>query len=91
MSRQVFSLRPCTWVYLVMMGLTLLTWSVAAAGLGGVMLSLLVLGFALLKGQLIGDYYMGLNRVSSGWRWLVIGWLTIPGSLITWAFLLGTQ
>jgi cytochrome c oxidase subunit 4 len=91
MSRQLLVLRPCTWVYLLMILLTLLTWSVAAAGLGGISLSLCVLALALLKGQLIGDYYMGLKWVNSAWRWLVIGWLCIPGALISWAFFLGDQ
>jgi hypothetical protein len=71
-----------------MIGMTLFTWYVGIAGFQGLALSLLVLALALFKGLLIGDYYMGLKWVSSAWRWLVIGWLLIPGSLITWAFLM---
>ena len=88
MSRQVLALRPCTWVYVLMIGLTLVTWAVGTAGLGGAVTSLLVLAFALLKGQLIGDFYMGLRWVRGPWRWLVFGWLLLPGALIAWAFLL---
>ncbi len=48
----------------------------------------LVLGFALIKGQTVADYFMGLKRVQGPWRWPVTLWLLIPGGLITTAFVL---
>ena len=86
-KRTVAGIRACTWVWLIMMGLTLVTWAIGESGLQGVELSLLVLGFALLKGQMVGDYFMGLMRVKGFWRWPVTLWLLIPGGLITTAFL----
>ena len=74
-----------------MMALTLVTWAVGRAGRGGIELSLLVLGFALVKGQLVGDYFMGLKRLQGIWRWPVALWLMIPGGLIATAFLLSDQ
>ena len=44
--------------------------------------------FALVKGLLIGDYYMGLGSVRGLWRWPIILWLFVPGVLIAWAFAL---
>ena len=44
-----------------MLGLTLVTFAIGAAGLGGLTLSLSVLGLALVKGQLVGDWFMGLR------------------------------
>ena len=41
---------------------------------------------ALIKGQLIGDYFMGLRSVSGIWRWVILLWLFIPGGLIATAF-----
>lgn len=82
------AIRPCTRVYLLLIGLTLFTWAVGTAGLGGLTLSLLVLGLALLKGHLIGDYFMGLNRVRGLWRWAIVIWLLVPGGLISVAFIL---
>lgn len=79
-------IRPCTIVYLLLMLLTLITWAVGVAGLDGLIMALMVLGLALLKAQLIGDYYMGLKRVSGVWRWVIIGWLFFTGSLISIAF-----
>jgi cytochrome c oxidase subunit IV len=79
-------LRPCTWVYLIMVALTLTTWGIGQMGLAGLQLSLLVLLFALIKGFLVGDYFMGLKGVQGLWRWPVLIWLLLPGGLITLAF-----
>jgi cytochrome c oxidase subunit IV len=84
-------LRPCTRVYLVMLGLTLVTFTIGVAGLGGLTLSLSVLGFALLKGQLVGDYFMGLKFVRGPWRWVIALWLLLPGALIGLAFTLANR
>ena len=81
-------IRPCTLVYGVLMLLTLVTWAIGRTGMSGLGLSLLVLGFALLKGQLIGDWFMGLRGVRGIWRWVVVIWLVIPGALISVAFAL---
>ena len=81
-----YRVRPCTIVYLGLMALTLTTWLIGRAGLSGTGIALVVLGFALLKGLLIGDYYMGLRGIRGLWRWAIILWLLVPGSLITWAF-----
>jgi len=83
-----WGLRRCTWVWLIMLGLTLVTWAIGRAGLGGLHLSLLVLGLAILKGQLVGDWFMGLRRVRGFWRWPVTLWLLVPGGLIGVAFVL---
>ena len=84
----IAGIRACTWVWLIMMGLTLVTFLIGQAGVGGLGASLTVLGFALVKGQMVGDFFMGLKRVRGLWRWLVTLWLFIPGGLITAAFVL---
>ncbi len=80
------ALRPCTVVYLILMVLTVVTWYVGVSGLGGLTFAFLVLGLSLLKGQLIGDFFMGLKTVSGIWRWVITIWLLLPGSLIAIAF-----
>ncbi|MCU7847938.1 MAG: cytochrome C oxidase subunit IV family protein [Candidatus Thiodiazotropha sp. (ex Lucinoma kastoroae)] len=87
-KRTVLGIRACTWVWLLMMSLTLMTYLIGQVGVGGVSASLTVLGFALIKGQMLGDYFMGLKRLSGFWRWPVSLWLFIPGSLISAAFML---
>jgi hypothetical protein len=81
-------IRPCTLVYALLLLLTCVTWAAGRLGLEGLGVALLVLAFALLKGQLIGDWFMGLRDVRGPWRWVVVIWLVIPGGLITLAFML---
>ena len=80
--------RPCTWVFLGLVLLTLVTWAVGTLGLSGLWLSLCVLLLALIKGGLVGDWFMGLREVRGPWRWVVMIWLVLPGSLIATAFIL---
>lgn len=80
-------IRPCTLVYLILLGLTFTTWYIGVSGMSGIGISLTVLGIALFKGQMIGDYFMGLKAVSGFWRWVIFIWLFVPGGLITIAFM----
>lgn len=79
-------IRPCTTIFVLLLALTVTTWFIGTRGLSGLQISIMVLGFALVKGQLIGDYFMGLKQVSGFWRWVVTLWLVLVGSLITYAF-----
>ena len=81
-------IRPCTVVYLVLMALTLTTFLIGQYRIGGLAAARLVLGFALIQGQLIGDYFMGLKGIRGMWRWVVLIWLFLPGGLIATAFYL---
>jgi len=86
--RVILGLRACTWVWIVMMLLSLATYIIGQQGLSGLRIALLVLAFALLKGQLVSTYFMGLGQVRGLWRWPVTLWLVILGSLISTAFIL---
>ena len=81
-------LRPCTWVYLVLIALTFTTYAVGELGPGGLSFSLLVLGIALVKGPLVGVFFMGLQGFSGPWRWVILIWLILIGGLISLAFTL---
>jgi len=86
MTAKPYGIRPCTRIYLVLMALTFVTFAVGELGLEGLPVSLLVLGLALLKGHLLGDFFMGLNGIRGPWRWVILLWLLLPGGLITLAF-----
>jgi cytochrome c oxidase subunit 4 len=87
-KRIIFGLRACTWVWLVMLLLTGITYAIGQQGLCGLGISLTVLFLALLKGHLVGAYFMGLSQVRGFWRWPVTLWLVIPGGLISAAFIM---
>ncbi len=84
-QRRVWIL-PCTLVYLAMTGLTLMTFAIGEAGLRGLGVSLAVLGVALIKGQMVGDFFMGLQGLKGPWRWVIFLWLFVLGALIATAF-----
>ena len=88
MNSTVMGIRRCTWVYLVLMFFTFITYFVGKLGLSGLGISLMVLLLALIKGQLVGAYFMGLGRLQGLWKWPVFIWLFIPGTLISIAFYL---
>ncbi len=81
-------LRPCTVIWLLLLALTFTTYAAAELGLQGKGLVIGVLAIALIKGQLVADWFMGLRRVGSFWRPVLIGYLLVAGSLIAVAFLL---
>ena len=80
--------RPCTRVYLVLIILTFATYLVGELGLSGLTAALLVLAGALVKGHLVGDFFMGLHGLRGPWRWVIPIWLLLIGVLITTAFTL---
>lgn len=86
----ILGIRACTWIWVVMMVLSLLTYLVGKQGLSGLDISLGLLSLALVKGYLVGAYFMGLGRLRGFWRWPVTIWLLLPGSLIGTAFILAT-
>jgi cytochrome c oxidase subunit 4 len=87
-KRLLFGLRACTWVWLAMLLLTGITFGIGQQGLSGPDISLGVLFIALLKGHLVGAYFMGLSQVRGFWRWPVTLWLIIQGGLISAAFII---
>jgi len=87
-STRPYALRPCTLVYLSLVALTGVTWLVGEMGLSGLSVSMPILALALLKGQLVGDFFMGLKGIRGAWRWVVSLWLLLPGALIAIAFVM---
>jgi cytochrome c oxidase subunit IV len=80
-------IRPCTYIWLLLLLLTATTYSIGEAGLSGVTIMLFVLGTAAIKVQLVANYFMGLRRTRWLWRGIVLGWLLLVTALITIAFL----
>ncbi len=87
-NKNSFGIRPCTWVYIFLMAFTLVTYLIGQMGLSGLEVSLFVLLLALIKGYLVGSYFMGLKQLRGFWRWPVSIWLFVPGLLISISFYL---
>ncbi len=80
-------IRPCTFVWLILMLLTVATYTIGEAGLGGWTIMLTVLGTAVIKVQMVSNYFMGLRHTRWLWRGIVLGWLLLVTGLITIAYL----
>ncbi len=80
------NIRPCTYTFLLLIVLTFATFAIGEVGYSSLGVAMLVLGFAIIKSALIGDWFMGLHGLRGIWRWVIYIWLLIPGALITYAF-----
>lgn len=72
--------------WLVLLALTLLTFGLAEAHLSGSAVLIPVLLATLVKGRIVIDRFMTLQRVVAPWRWIVLGWLLLVLGLIGYAF-----
>lgn len=78
-------------VWLILVGLTLVTYAVGRFGYGGYTVVALLLLSVTIKGQLLIDFFMGLAGVQSKLKWLVTGWLLLVASLIGLAYWTGVN
>ena len=83
------NLRPCTWLWLILIVLTLAVLAVGQAGLGGVMIVALLLVSTLVKTQIVADYFMGLKEGRPLWRIIMMAYIWIIISMIGLAYWLG--
>lgn len=90
-TANILGLRPCTVIWLALLGLTLLTFGIGRFELDGTMVMGVVLLATLVKGQLVVDHFMGLRRAQLFWRLVMFFYLAVVGSLIAVAYLLGVN
>lgn len=86
MSAPESSSAAATRTWLVLVALTLTTFSFGVRGYEGMGLVAAVLLIALIKGQLVVDHFMQLRRGARMWRMLLTGYLVTIGALIAIAF-----
>ena len=83
------TIRPCTWVWGILVGLTLAVLAVGQAGAEGPVVVFLLLFTTLVKTQMVADYFMGLKQTRLLWRVIVTVYLLIVISMIGLAYWLG--
>lgn len=79
--------RFATSVWLFLVTLTIVTYFIGEEVGAGKAVMVSVLLIALIKGQLIANYFMGLRRVSWLWRGIILGYFVVVGSMIAIAYL----
>lgn len=80
-------LHSSTIVWLILMLLTTATYLLSLLGMEGNRLIISVLLFALIKGSLVIDWYMGLRWVSGYWQPMLRLYLVTIGTCIIVAFI----
>jgi len=83
--------RFATIVWLALVALTLATFAIGEAGLGGKQVMLGLLLIALIKGQMVSNYFMGLKQADFLWRAIMLIYYLLVGGLIAAAYLAGLQ
>ncbi len=86
-----YIVRPCTWVWLILILLTVFAFLVGEFELGGITIVSTLLLSTLIKGQIVVDYFMGLHQVRWLWRIILYSWLLLVIGLIGFAYWLGLQ
>ena len=82
----IMNIRPCTWVWGILVGLTLAILAVGQAGAEGSVIVGLLLITTLIKTQMVADHFMGLKRTRWLWRAIVSVYLAIVISMIGLAY-----
>lgn len=80
-----------TIIWLTLVALTVMTFSLGEAGMAGKGVMLTILAITMLKSQLVANYFMGLRRTKFLWRAIMFGYFAIVGCLIVVAYLMGLK
>lgn len=73
------------WLALIM--LTLLTYLIGESDLVGAFPMLSVLTIALIKGQLVANFFMGMRSAPRGWRLVMPSYFLLVGGFVALAYL----
>lgn len=80
-----------TGIWLVLVVLTIMTFSLGEAGMSGKGVMLTLLAIAMIKSQLVASYFMGFSRTRLLWRAIMFGYFIVVAGLIAWAYLIGLK
>lgn len=78
--------KAATISWLSLLALTALSVSLAETRLSGGAVLATVLIATMIKGRIVIDRFMALQRVTGPWRWVVLGWLVLVLGAIGFAF-----
>lgn len=76
-----------TIIWLALVALTIMTFSLGEAGMSGKGVMVTLLAITMIKSQLVANYFMGLRKTRLLWRAIMLGYFLIVGGLIALAYL----
>lgn len=80
-----------TIIWLLLVALTIATYSMDTLGMSGKHTMLTLLAITMLKSQMVANYFIGLRKTRRLWRGIMLGYFLIVGSLIALAYLQGLK
>ncbi len=80
-----------TLIWLTLIVLTVMTFSLGEAGMSGKGVMLTLLAITMIKSQLVANYFMGLRNTKFLWRAIMFGYFVIVGGLIAVAYLMSLK
>lgn len=89
MNNTVQQSRLLTVIWLVLVALTMLTYGIGETVMASWQVMLGLLFIAIIKGQMVANYFMGLRYVASWLRALVLIYFLLVGGGIALAYLIG--
>ncbi len=78
-----------TVIWLLLVALTVATFSIGEAGMAGKNIMLILLSIAMIKSQMVANYFMALRQTKLIWRLVMLLYFVIVGGLIALAYLIG--
>ena len=78
-----------TVIWLLLVALTIATFSIGEAGMAGKNIMLILLLIAMIKSQMVANYFMALRQTKLIWRLVMLLYFVIVGGLIALAYLIG--
>lgn len=80
-----------TIIWLILVALTITTFSIGEASMSGKGTMLTLLAIAMIKSQMVANYFMALRQTRLLWRIIMFGYFVIVGGLIALAYLMGLK
>lgn len=84
-------IRPCTLIWLGLLALTAVTYSIGRMELGGTQIVMLVLIITFIKSEMVAGFFMGLRKTSLLWRAIMASWLVVVGGGIAIAYMISLK
>lgn len=84
-------IRPCTLIWLGLLALTAVTYSIGRMELGGTQIVMLVLIINFIKSEMVAGFFMGLRKTSLLWRAIMASWLVVVGGGIAIAYMISLK
>ena len=78
-----------TVIWLLLVALTVATFSIGEACMAGKNIMLILLSIAMIKSQIVANYFMALRQTKLIWRLVMLLYFVIVGGLIALAYLIG--